>query len=101
MGEPKGHEQAGRRPVLVVSNDNFNRSPAKLAVVVPLTKRFRGNPLHVAVEPGESGLERTSYIKCEDIRCVSHERLGRPLGAVSPVTMSAVENNLLDLLALS
>ena len=101
MGEPVGHEQSGRRPVLIVSDDNFNQGPAELAVVVPLTTRFRDNPMHVTVEPGESGLPRTSHIKCENIRCVSHQRLERPLGAVSRDTMSAVEGNLRDLLGLS
>lgn len=101
MGEPVGHEQAGRRPVLVVSDDNFNQGHSDLAVVLPLTTRFRANPLHVTVEPSESSLPRTSYIKCEDIRCVSHERLERHVGAASLTTMAAVEKNLRDLLGLS
>jgi mRNA interferase MazF len=87
--------------VLIVSENSFNQGPAELSVVVPLTTRFRNNDMHVAVEPGESGLPRTSYIKCEDLRCVSHDRLERPLGAVSPAIMAAVEDNLMYLLALS
>jgi mRNA interferase MazF len=101
LGATRGHEQAGWRPVLILSNDNFNQGPAELSVVAPLTTRFRGNDLHVRVEPGEGGLTRTSYIKCEDLRSVSHDRLERYRGAVSPATMSAVEDILLDLLALS
>jgi len=31
----RGHEQAGRRPVLVVSDDIFNRGPADLVIILP------------------------------------------------------------------
>ena len=40
----RGHEQAGRRPVLVVSEDLFNQGPAGLAVVLPLTSTFVASP---------------------------------------------------------
>ena len=43
----RGHEQAGRRPVLVVSEDLFNRGPAGLAIVLPMTSTLRGIPSHV------------------------------------------------------
>ena len=37
----RGHEQAGRRPVLVVSEDLFNRGPAGLVIVLPTTSTVR------------------------------------------------------------
>ena len=51
-----GHEQAGRRPVLVISVDSFNIGPSNLAVVLPITSRQRGVPLHVSIAPPEGGL---------------------------------------------
>lgn len=96
----RGHEQAGRRPALVVSVDALNRSAAELAIVLPITSRQKNVRSHVAVQPPEGGLERNSYIKCEDVRSVSTTRLARRLGAVAAETMSAVEDRLRLLLGL-
>jgi len=96
----RGHEQAGMRPGLVVSVDLFNRGPAELVVVVPLTTRAKGIPWHVPVEPPEGGLEQKSFIKCEDVRSVAKERLTRRLGMVSAETLVAVEDRLRILLGL-
>src|SRR5690348_656161 len=52
----KGHEQAGKRPVLVVSADVMNLGPAGLVVVLPITSKGKGIPTHVPVDPPEGGL---------------------------------------------
>lgn len=96
----RGHEQAGRRPGLVVSVDLFNHGPAGLVVVIPITTRERGIPFHVELSPPEGGLRERSFIKCEDVRSVSKERLSVRLGAVSQATMTAVEDRLRILLGL-
>lgn len=96
----RGREQAGRRPCLVVSADPFNEGPAGLVVILPITSRAKGIPLHVAVEPPEGGLQARSYVKCEDIRSVAKERLTQPWGRVSAVTMAQVEDRLRLLLVL-
>lgn len=96
----RGHEQAGRRPVLVVSATLFNEGPANLVVALPITTRDRGIPLQVAVEPPEGGVTKRSLIKCEDIRSIDSRRLGRRLGAISAATMDAVEERLRALLGL-
>ena len=96
----RGHEQSGRRPALVVSTDRFNHGPAGVVVVVPITSVFKGIPLHVAVEPPEGGLSRRSWIKPEDVRSVSAERLSSRLGAVSEQTLATVGARLRVLLDL-
>lgn len=96
----RGHEQAGRRPGLVVSVDLFNHGPAELVVILPITTRRKGIPFHVEVKPPEGGLEEISFIKCEDIRFVSKERLSAWLGTISPSTMAVVEDRLCILLGL-
>jgi mRNA interferase MazF len=96
----RGHEQAGRRPALVISADRFNHGPAGLVVVLPLTSRAKGIPLHVEIEPPEGGVRRRSFAKPEDIRSISTERLGRRRGSVSPGTIVAVEARLRALLEL-
>jgi mRNA interferase MazF len=46
-----GHEQKGRRPALVVSNDTFNRKLAKYgAMVCPITNTDKGIPIHVKLD---------------------------------------------------
>lgn len=100
LSPTRGHEQAGRRPALVVSANPFNHGPAGLVVVVPLTTRHRRIPLHVPVEPPEGGVRETSYAKCEDVRSISVERLTKPWGPVTPATMAAVEDRLRILLDL-
>ncbi len=87
-----GHEQAGRRLALVISVDGLNQSPAELVIVLPLTSRAKDVRSHVQVRKGEAGVKMVSYIKCEDIRSVSTQRLGRRLGIVSNRTMDAVED---------
>jgi mRNA interferase MazF len=96
----RGHEQAGRRPVLVISDDLFNQGPAELVVVVPLTSRLRDIALHVRVRPPEGGLQIESAVLCEAIRSVSRDRLLRRWGRVSVGTLQAVEMRLRALLRL-
>ena len=97
----RGHEQGGRRPVLVVSTTYFNHGPADLILVLPLTRTDRGIPIHVSVQPPEGGLPGRSFILCDALRSIAKERLGeRPLGTVSTQTMQRVEGILRLLLEL-
>ena len=59
-----GHEQAGYRPALVVSNDIFQMQ-TKLAVVCPITNTDNKFPLHVSLD---SRTKTTGVILCEHIR---------------------------------
>jgi mRNA interferase MazF len=90
----RGHEQAGTRPGLIISVDQFNQTPLMLAVVVPITSRAKEFPLHVRIEPPEGGLQYTSFAKCEDVRSISRERLNKPMGRVSPAVLRQVEDRL-------
>ena len=96
----RGHEQAGQRPALVVSVDLLNSGPAGLVIVVPLTTTFKAIPLHVELEPPEAGLRHRSWVKPEDVRSISIERLSRRLGAVSARTLELVDDRLRVVLGL-
>jgi len=96
----RGHEQAGRRPVLVVSVDPFNQSRADLVVVIPITSTLRPIPFHVVVQPPEGGLTNPSALLCEAVRSISKDRLVTRWGTVSPASMSQVEDRLRILLHL-
>ena len=89
-----GHEQAGLRPVLIISDNLINQAPNDLVIAVPMTTRYRGVALHVPISPPEGGLREQSYIRCEDIRSLSHKRLRRRLGAAGGQTMASVEKAL-------
>lgn len=93
-----GHEQAGARPAVVISADLFNRGPAGLAVVVPMTRTYRGIPLHVRVAPPDGGVREVSYVKVEDIRSVSIDRFIARWGTVSSAVLQQITANLAVLL---
>jgi mRNA interferase MazF len=97
----RGHEQAGQRPALIISDDRFNRSRAGLVFAVPLTTRKWGLPTHVPVNPPEGGVRSPGFVKCEDLRSISTDRLVEgPWGSVSPHTLTAVEDRIRLLLGL-
>jgi len=45
-----GHEQKGRRPAIVVSNDTFNNFSKKAAMVCPITSTDKGIPYHLKLD---------------------------------------------------
>ncbi len=97
---PKGHEQAGNRPALIVSVDKFNHGPADLVVVMPISKVAKGIPMHVEINPPEGGVTMRCFIKCEAIRSIAKVRLVRLMGKVSDKTVEAVEDRMKILLDL-
>ncbi|MDQ7068479.1 MAG: type II toxin-antitoxin system PemK/MazF family toxin [Sulfurimonas sp.] len=63
-----GHEQQGRRPALVISNEIFNKHVG-LAIVCPITNRDRNFPFHIAVDSDKlTGFIMTEQIKSIDYR---------------------------------
>ena len=80
LGTGRGHEQAGQRPVLVVSDDAFNAGLAGLVMVVPLTSKVaksKNIPAHIPVVPPEGGLTTPSVILCDQLGTISEDRLGK------------------------
>ncbi len=96
----RGHEQAGRRPTLVISADLFNSGPAGLVVVLPITSRGRRVLWHVELLPPDGGVRVQSFIQCEAIRSISKERFVQRWGSVSASVFAEVERRLRILLGL-
>jgi len=94
LNPTRGQEQSGRRPVLVVSVNTFNRGPTGLAMVLPITGTDWNISLHVPLKPKEAGTTKQSYILCDAVRIVTIERLVRRRGTISPFTMTQVEDRL-------
>jgi mRNA interferase MazF len=95
-----GHEQAGTRPAVIVSANGFNQSGAGLTIVAPMTRVYKGVPWHVQVNPPEGRVRDTCYIKCDDVRSISTERLIKRWGVLSVRTMGEVADHLRVILQL-
>jgi mRNA interferase MazF len=104
LGTSRGHEQAGQRPALILSIDDFNSGLANLVMVAPLTSKIaksKNIPAHVRIDPPEAGLKTPSVILCDQLRAISIDRLGKAAwGTVAPATLAEVENAVRMLLGL-
>ena len=90
-----GHEQAGRRPALVISPAAYNRKVG-LALLCPITKQVKGYPFEVVL-PGDlsvDGVVLADQVKSLDWRARQAERAGR----VPPATFAEVRGKILALL---
>lgn len=93
----RGNEQAGKRPVLVLSHDIFNeRSGTVIAVALTSQPQRAGFPL--TLEITATRLPKRSWVKISQIRTLATERLGKRLGRASPEEMSQVLEGLNEIL---
>ena len=100
-----GSEQTGRRPVIVVSHDGFNRVEAwRSIIVVPLStsaaQRRRG-PTTIALPRGTGGLRTESVALRHQVTTLDRAPLVERIGELPPAAMRHVNNGLraaLDLL---
>ena len=89
----RGHEQAGRRPVLILSHDVFNeRSGTVIAVALTSQEPRAGFPL--TMESHTQGLPKRSWVKISQIRTLATERIGRRLARVSAEELERVVEGL-------
>jgi mRNA interferase MazF len=87
-----GREQAGWRPVLVVSSAEFAHFIPGLVIAVPLTTRDRGLPHHVPVTGDAAGLKNPTWALSEQVRAVSTDRLRKPVGECDQRTLAEVRS---------
>jgi mRNA interferase MazF len=93
----RGREQAGLRPVLVLSEDVFNEnSGTVIAVAITSQAQRAGFPL--TYELVGSGLPKPSWVKISQIRTLSVERLGKKIGKVSPEELDIIIEGLNEIL---
>ena len=94
----RGHEQAGRRPVVVISHDIFNeRSGTGIAMALTSQPQRAGFPLTLELEGVK--LPKKSWVKISQIRTLSRERLGRRLGRLDPERLDLLVEGLNELVA--
>jgi mRNA interferase MazF len=93
----RGKEQAGKRPVVVLSDDVFNqRSGTVIAMAITSQEQAAGFPL--TLEIGSCKLPKRSWVKISQIRTLSVERVGRRIGRVSPEELTLLIEGLSEIL---
>jgi mRNA-degrading endonuclease toxin of MazEF toxin-antitoxin module len=87
----EGHEQKGRRPVLIVSPEAFNRT-TKVPVVLPITSGGNfARTAGFAVPLAGAGIKTTGIVRCDQPRALDlGARVGRRLETVPAAIMDEV-----------
>ena len=94
----RGHEQAGLRPVLILSHDIFNeRSGTVIAVAVTSQPQKAGFPL--TIELKSRNLPKKSWLKISKIRTLSVERIGKVIGKASLEELNQAIEGLIEIIA--
>jgi mRNA interferase MazF len=93
----RGREQAGFRPVLILSHDVFNeRSGTVIAMAITSQPQRAGFPLTLELESPK--LPKRSWVKMSQIRTLSIERIGERIGEVSPEELDQVIEGLTEII---
>lgn len=93
----RGREQAGLRPVLILSENVFNeRSGTVIAIALTSQPQRAGFPL--TLELADASLPKRSWAKISQIRTLSVERLGKKLGRASRDELDAIVEGLSELI---
>jgi mRNA interferase MazF len=93
-----GSEQAGRRPVIVISRDAFNQAPRwRSVIVVPVStsaSQARRGPTAVALPAGAGGLTQESVALCHQVTTLDRAKLDTLLGSLTTAQLREVEEGL-------
>ena len=94
----KGSEQAGLRPILILSGNMLNQY-VNIVICCPLTTKIKNYKGNLIIEPDvTNGLHFTSEVLTFHIRSVSKESLTKRLGKVTPNQIQQVKDCLGDIL---
>ncbi len=93
----RGHEQAGMRPVLILSHDVFNeRSGTVIAMALTSQTQRAGFPLTLQLSSAK--LPKKSWVKMSQIRTLSIQRLGKRIGKASPEELALIIEGLNEII---
>lgn len=94
----RGREQAGFRPVLIISHDVFNaRSGTVIALAITSQPQKAGFPLTLRLE--SVNLPKPSWVKISQVRTLSTERLRRKLDTLAPEELDRVIDGRIELVS--
>ena len=81
-----------KRPALVISSDALNRHSLDVCVVPVSTAEHKAFYLRPNLQAGEGGLDRNSWVKCDQVTTIEKARaVYPPLGSVSAATLEKIE----------
>lgn len=94
----RGREQAGLRPVLILSHEVFNsRSETVIAMAITSQPQRAGFPLTLPLPP--EALPKSSWLKISQIRTISVHRLGKKIAVLDPEAVGQAVDGLLELIS--
>lgn len=97
LNPARGREQAGLRPVLILSHDIFNeRSGTVIAVAITSQPQRADFPL--TLELKTANLPKRSWVKISQIRTLSIERIGKLIAKASPEELDQVIEGLNEII---
>ena len=91
IGEGKGSEQNGRRPVVILQNNKGNRHSTTTIAAMITSARKKSLPTHVSVRKEDSGLKEDSVVMLEQIQTLDKKRLVNKVGRLGKVVMDQVD----------
>ena len=93
LNPTRGHEQAGHMPVLILSQNIFNkRSGTVIAMALTSQPQKAGFPLTYSLE--QKQLKKPSWVKISQIRTLSVERISKKIGIVEPEQIAEIVDGL-------
>ena len=93
-----GSEQAGSRPVVIISGNAMNHNLG-LCIVCPLSSKIKNYPGSVTIGQGrKTGLKIDSELQVFQIRTISQKRLGKTLGRIDEETLGQIKTELSNIL---
>ena len=98
LSSTRGHEQAGLRPVLILSHDIFNERSGT-AIVIAITSQQQKADFQLTLELKRVDLPKHSWAKISQIRTLSTERMGKLIGRLSHEEMARVIEGLNEIIA--
>ena len=93
LNPTRGHEQAGLRPVLVLSHDVFNEHSGTV-IAVALTSQPQRAAFPLTFELKSASLPKQSFVKISQIRTLAVERIGKRLATATPEELAHIVEGL-------
>ena len=97
LNPAKGHEQAGLRPVLILSQEVFNEKSGTV-IAIALTSQPQRASYPLTLELSSPRLPKQTWAKISQIRTMSVERIGKKLGRVSDQELQQVVDGLNEII---
>ena len=97
LNPARGNEQAGLRPVLILSHEVFNERSGTV-IAVALTSQPQRAEFPLTLELQSKDLPKKSWVKISQIRTLAVERIGQRIGKASQEELAQVIDGLTEII---